>query len=178
MVRLPPPDRSTLDAEVDDLLSLATAPSGDTAETIAVMAHCPALVRPFLEWSMALHTEGVLPPRLHEIIALRVAHNCGSGYEWDEHVGWATRAGLTDSEIAAVAGDPQQWPPTEATVIAAVDELHVERDLTVPTLQALRDRMDDPWVVELILVVGQYTMLSMLSSATGSAAHRSRRARN
>ena len=75
MVRLPPPDRSTLDAEVDDLLSLATAPSGDTAETIAVMAHCPALVRPFLEWSMALHTEGVLPPRLHEIIALRVAHS-------------------------------------------------------------------------------------------------------
>lgn len=35
---VPPPDRSTLDAETGELLALATAPSGETAETIAVLA--------------------------------------------------------------------------------------------------------------------------------------------
>ena len=87
-MRLPPPERSSLDDETNELLALATAPSGETAETIAVMAHCPALVGPFLSWAMALHTNGVLPPRLHELIALRVAHNCGSTYE-----GTSTSAG-------------------------------------------------------------------------------------
>ena len=98
-MRLPPPEPSSLDTEVADLVSLAVAPSGEPAETIAVLAHSPALVGPFLSWAMALHSHGVLSKRVHEIIALRVAHLCGSTYEWDEHVRWAAEAGIRESEV-------------------------------------------------------------------------------
>ncbi|MEZ5373399.1 MAG: hypothetical protein R2704_11810, partial [Microthrixaceae bacterium] len=50
--RVAPPPRSTLDPATNELLDLAKAPSGETAETIAVMAHSPALVGPFLGWAM------------------------------------------------------------------------------------------------------------------------------
>jgi len=109
-MRLPPPDRDSLDPSTNELLALAVAPSGETAETIAVLAHNPALVGPFLSWAMALHVDGVLSKRLHEIVALRAAHNCGSVYEWDEHVGWATAAGLTDAEIGEVRRGPAPIP--------------------------------------------------------------------
>ncbi|MEZ5382248.1 MAG: carboxymuconolactone decarboxylase family protein [Microthrixaceae bacterium] len=105
-------------------MDLATALSGHTAETIAIMAHNPALVEPFLGWAMALHTNGVLSPRLHEVVALRVACNCGSTYEWNEHVRWAHQAGLTDAEIASIAEGEKQWSGAEGLVITAVDELH------------------------------------------------------
>lgn len=168
-MRLPPPDRSTLDPETDELLSLATTPSGDTAQTIAVMAHSPALVEPFLQWAMALHTSTALNARLHEIVALRVAHNCGSSYEWDEHVGWARRAGVSDAEIHALSQDPEGWATLDAAVVTAVDELHVDQNLSDATLALLRDGLGDAAAVEIVLVVGQYTMLSMLASATGAA---------
>lgn len=168
-MRLPPPDRSSLSDETNDLLSLAVAPSGDTAETIAVMAHSPSLVGPFLGWAMALHTSPVLTPRLREIIALRVAYNCRSTYEWHEHVAWAGRAGLTDAEIEAVAAGPHRWTPPEATLVTAVDELHADQNIADDTLTLLRESLGEASVVEIIMTAGQYTMLSMLASSTGSA---------
>jgi alkylhydroperoxidase family enzyme len=171
-MRVPPPDRTSLAPETDELLALATAPSGETAETIAVLAHSPALVAPFLGWAMALHTQGVLSKRLHEIVALRVAHNCGSAYEWDEHVGWAHDAGLTDAEIGSVRAGADGWSRPEATVIHAVDELHAAQDLTERTLASLRDDFGDAAVVEIIVVAGQYTMLSMLATVTGPVERR------
>ncbi len=171
-MRVPPPDRSSLDDEMNELLSLATTPSGKTAETIAVLAHSPGLVEPFLKWAMALHTEGLLSPRLHEIVALRAAHNCGSSYEWDEHVGWAKAAELTDEEIEAVARGSSGWSNVEAALIEAVDELHATQDIGDTTMAILRDNLGEPSVVEIIVVAGQYTMLSMLATATGSTERR------
>ena len=171
-MRLPPPDRSLLDADTDEFLALAAGRTGETPETIAVLAHSPALVGPFMGWAMALHTSGVLSQRLHEIVALRVARNCGSEYEWDEHVSWAHEAGLTDEEIASVAAGKDGWPQPEATVIAAVDELHAAQDLTDNTMALLRECLGDASVVEIIVVAGQYTMLSMLATATGPPSRR------
>lgn len=167
-MRVPPPDPASLDADVAELLDLARAPSGETAETIAVLAHSPGLVGPFLGWAMALHTGGVLSKRMHEIVALRVAHLCGSAYEWDEHTRWAEAAGLTADEIQAIASDDGDWSPDEAAALAAVDELHETQHLTDGTLETLRSHVSDADVTEIIMVVGQYTMLSMLASATGN----------
>ncbi len=166
-MRIPPPDPSSLDPDVAALLDLARAPSGDTAQTIAALAHSPGLVGPFLTWAMALHADGVLSKRLHEIVALRVAHRCGSTYEWDEHTRWATDAGLTPAEIESIATDGDDWSPMDKAAIAAVDELHATQDLTDTTLANLRSHVGDAEVIEIIMVVGQYTMLSMLATTVG-----------
>ncbi len=166
-LRIPPPDPASLDADVAELLSLARAPSGETAQTIAAMSHSPGLVGPFLGWAMALHTAGVLTRRVHEIVALRVAHLCGSTYEWDEHALWAADAGLTPEEIRAVADGTGDWTPAESVALVAVDELHASQDLSDETLVSLRKHLGDAEAIEIVLVVGQYTMLSMLASSVG-----------
>lgn len=166
-MRIPPPARSGLDDATNELLSLAVAPSGETAATIAALAHSPKLVGPFLGWAAALHFDGVLSARHHEVLALRVAHNCGSRYEWEEHTGWAEQAGLSATEIAAVAAGSAGWPPAEAALIRAADELHDRQDLTDASLAALMEVLDPPGAVEAVMVVGQYTMLSMLAGTIG-----------
>jgi len=155
-------DRSTLDDETDAVLSLAMNPSGEVVAAVQVIANNASLLGPFLTWATALHFEGVLSKRHHEILALRTSYNCDSAFEWKEHVGWAKDAGLTDAEIDAVAAGCEGWPTTEALLIRFADELHVRRSATDATLAALTEVLDEASVVEAVFVVGQYSMLSSL----------------
>ena len=78
-VRIPVPRTDELRADVNELLPLIAPPGRDPARTMAVLARQPDLLSPFLGWAAALALSGVLPQRDHELLALRVASNCGSG---------------------------------------------------------------------------------------------------
>jgi 4-carboxymuconolactone decarboxylase len=165
--RIPVPAPSELRADVAELLPLIAPPGREPARTMAVLARQPALLTPFLGWAAALALEGVLPKREHELLALRVARNCGSDFEWGEHVEYARSAGLTDAEIAAVARDDGVWNVTEASLLRAADELHADSNVSDATWRELAAAFDPPALVEILFVVGQYTMLSLVANAAG-----------
>ena len=102
-VRIPVPRAEELRADVSELLPLIAPPGREPARTMAVLARQPDLLSPFLGWAAALALTGVLPHRDHELLALRVASNCGSEFEWVEHAEYARAAGLADDEVAMVA---------------------------------------------------------------------------
>jgi alkylhydroperoxidase family enzyme len=164
--RIPDPDRDRLAAETAGLLDLAAAATGHTPGTIAVLAHQPALLGPFLGWAAALALNGALPKRDHELLALRAAANCRSAFEWDEHVGFARGVGLTDDEIAMVKVGPDdpRWAPHEAALLRAADELGRECTISEVTWARLAACYDAAALVEIPFVVGQYTMLSMVAN--------------
>ena len=58
-------------------------------------------------------------------------------------------------------------PPRERALLSAADELHDERDVGDATWVALAEHFDAPALVEILFVVGQYTMLSMVANAAG-----------
>lgn len=137
---------------------------------MAVLARQPDLFAPFLGWAAALALNGVLSKRHHELLALRAAWNCRSGFEWVEHVEFAGATDLSDDEIAAVGrpltdGDP--WVPLERALLRAADELHAESDVSNATWSVLSGSLAPPALVELLFVVGQYTMLSMVANSAG-----------
>ena len=136
---------------------------------MAVLARQPDLLSPFLSWAAALALEGRLSNRDHEMLALRVASNCGSKFEWEEHVEYARAAGLGDHEIALVkrALDDGEWTDAERALLSAADELGIDCDITDATWTALARHYDAPALVEILFVVGQYTMLSMVANAAG-----------
>ena len=168
-VRIPIPRGGELRADAAELLPLIAAPGREPARTMAVLAYQPDLLSPFLGWAAALALNGVLPKRDHEILALRASHNCGSEFEWVEHAQFARDAGLTDDEIELVArpiGDGS-WTAAERALIDAADELHADRDVSDATWTVLSEHYDAPALVEILLVVGQYTMLSLFANAAG-----------
>jgi alkylhydroperoxidase family enzyme len=136
---------------------------------MAVLARQPELLSPFLGWAAALALHGRLSHRDHELLALRAAHRCGSQFEWVEHTEYARQAGLDDSEIAAVrepsAGGP--WSERERALLDAADQLITGFDISDDIWAVLAAEYELPALVELLFVVGQYTMLSMVANAAG-----------
>jgi alkylhydroperoxidase family enzyme len=164
--RVPRPERDALDADVAALLDLVTKPDGTQLDTVAALAHQPALMGPFLGWAAALALNGALPKRDHELLALRTAVNCHSSFEWDEHEDYARDAGLTDVEIDAVRAGPEagSWAEHERALLRAADELNAEHGIGAATWDALAAHYDVGQLVEIPYVVGQYTMLSLVAN--------------
>ncbi len=120
---------------------------------------------PFLGWAAALALEGALAKRDHEILALRTAHNCSSGFEWVEHSRFALAAGITDEEIDRVAtGTDAGWNRKDQLLIMAADELHRDSSICHSAWTELAEYFTMAELIEAIYVVGQYTMLSMVAN--------------
>jgi alkylhydroperoxidase family enzyme len=165
--RIALPDPQTLAPKVAQLLSLASDADGTPLLTVAALAHHPPLLGPFLGWAGALALEGALAKREHELLALRIAHRCGSAFEWDEHCGYAAAAGLGTDEIERVKYGPDRpgWSSRDATLLRLADELHDSMHVSDATLAALAREYPPAALVEMLYVVGQYTMLSMVANA-------------
>ncbi|HZP30706.1 MAG TPA: carboxymuconolactone decarboxylase family protein [Acidimicrobiia bacterium] len=136
---------------------------------LTVLAHAPRLLGPFLAWASALALEGVLPRREHELLALRAAWNCRSRFEWGHHIVFAHAAGITDDEIIRLVAGPDAdgWSELEAALLRAADQLHTASDVDDATWSVLAAHYDPAALVEIPMIVGQYTMLSMLTNACG-----------
>ena len=164
------PEDAELRSDVRDLLPLIAPPGRDPAATMRLLARAPDLLGPFLGWAAALALHGTLPKREHEILALRVAHNCASSYEFWEHAAYAREAGVTEADIAGTTTNDHAWNARDALLVRAADELDALSTLEDPTVDALAREFDAAQVVEILFVVGQYTMLSLVANAAGLTA--------
>ncbi len=152
--------------EVAELLALASAPNRGTPGTIEVLAHRPPMLGSFLTWARVLARDGVLSRHDHEILALRASLNCRSPFEWGEHLIFARGAGLSDHDVDAIVVGPDApgWEPHEAALLRAADQLHHGFEIDDATWAELAGRYDEGQLVEIVYVVGQYTMLSMVAN--------------
>ncbi|MFK7896582.1 MAG: carboxymuconolactone decarboxylase family protein [Myxococcota bacterium] len=143
-------------------------PASPPPRILGTVAKHPHLLEPMLKFSAAL-AGGVLTRRASEILALRASWNCASEFEWSHHVGYGLAAGLSEEEIARLAGGDAdaEWSREEAALVRAADELHAEQDIQDATWATLSEYFDEGQLIEIPFVVGQYTMLSMVAKATG-----------
>jgi alkylhydroperoxidase family enzyme len=164
--RIPRPTREELDDDVAGLLDLVTRPDGTQLETVAVLAHQPALMGPFLSWAAALALQSALSKRDHELLALRTAVNFDSTFEWEEHAEYARQAGVTEAELDAVRAGPgaRTWSEHERALLRAADELHDLHRISEETWLVLATGYGVGQLVEIPYVVGQYAMLSMVAN--------------
>jgi 4-carboxymuconolactone decarboxylase len=168
--RLPPPDRASISEEISELVAL-TERDGRAPGTIELLAHAPTLLGPFLGWAAALARNGALAPRHHEILALRIAHLCRSNFEFVEHRQFALEAGMSAEEIDAIRTHPDddRFSESELALLDATDELHHEARVSEATYERLAGHFGPDQLVEIPMVVGQYTMLSMLTGLVDMA---------
>ena len=104
---------------------------------------------------------GRLPRRETELLILRVATLCGSEYELTQHRRLGRRAGLSADEVERVqAPGLQGFGAREMLLLRAVDELHETRDLSDALWGELSGMLDEPTLVELVMLVGHYEMLA------------------
>jgi len=172
VTRIPVPGPGELRPDIEQLVAAIAPPGREPAKTMAVLGRQPDLLSPFLGWAAALALNGVLSNRAHELLALRAASNCRSDFEWVEHAEYARAAGLTDAEIDAAAQPvaDHDWTDAERALLTAADELHATQTVSDETWARLTAHYDAPALVEILFVIGQYTLLSMFANAAGIGA--------
>ena len=148
-------------------LTLGAQPSN----LLRTIARHRSLFRSWLVFAGVLLRRGCLPQRDRELVILRVAHNCGSEYEWRHHQSIARRAGLSAEEIARVrvGALAPGLSERQAVLLQAVDELHEQRTIRDPVFWRLRPLLEDRELIELCMLVGHYEMVAMTVAALGIA---------
>jgi AhpD family alkylhydroperoxidase len=125
------------------------------------------LFRTWLPFSARLLRGTVLSRREVELVILRVALLRDCAYELDHHVRLGRRVGLGDRELADLrtGSTAPDWPARDRVLLAAVEELHHDRDLTDETWSSLRQHFPERAAIELCLLAGHYELLATTITA-------------
>lgn len=128
----------------------------------------PRLAGRWLPYNKVLLDGGTLPPRLRELVVLRVAWRAGSEYEWLQHVRIGRGLGIGDAELEAITGAAvHAWEALEADLLAATDEMLDRYRISDATWTRLATRLTQRQLVELVFVVGSYACLAMAFESFG-----------
>lgn len=116
----------------------------------------------------SLLDRGPLSLREREIVIDRTCARAGCDYEWGVHIAvFAGSAGLTDHQVAALAGqgsDAPCWTPAEAALIATADVLNDRASLTDAEWTALRAHFDEAQILEVLLLCGFYRTVAYVAN--------------
>ncbi|HXW31850.1 MAG TPA: carboxymuconolactone decarboxylase family protein [Acidimicrobiales bacterium] len=134
---------------------------------LGTLAHHPALARAYHVFNGHLLFSTTLTERQRELAILRVAALRRAEYEWRQHAVLAADVGITEAELAAVAEGPGAtvWPPLEAALLRAVDELVAGAALSQETWETLATSLSIEQSMDLVFTVGAYDLLAMVFGA-------------
>lgn len=153
--------------EVSEILSTALTHDGSPLNIFAMLSHHPKLLKRFNLLGGFLLNKGLVPAREREIVILRIGWRARAEYEFGQHTIIGNAHGLSDAEIAGLAGAEHQWDDDDAALIALADDLADEDCVTDATWTSLSNRWNHAEIIELIVTAGFYRLVSGLLNSTG-----------
>jgi 4-carboxymuconolactone decarboxylase len=148
------------------LESLRAGPRGKSLTVrgpFAAWMHAPEFGQ--LAQALGAHAryKTALEPRLSEFAILCTARFWKAQYEWFAHAPMALKAGVRPKAIDELRKGraPTSAPKDERAIYAFVQELYKTRRVSTQTYKRVRSFLDDAAVVELVGILGYYTLISM-----------------
>ncbi len=104
---------------------------------------------------------------VRETAILAVAHELESQYEWAHHEPIARRVGVRDEVIESIRSGmaPMGLPAKEGVFAQASKELAGKGTMTERTFQAILHLLGPQQTVDLVVLIGYYSMLAGALSA-------------
>jgi alkylhydroperoxidase family enzyme len=126
------------------------------------MVHHPKLTEKWTVFAARILGKSTLVPRERELVVLRTVWNCQATYEWVHHAEIGEQNGLSPEEIEAIKIGPDApgWEPHERALLAAADELYRDDRIGDATWDALRERFDEARLLEIVMLAGNYRLVS------------------
>jgi 4-carboxymuconolactone decarboxylase len=154
--KLSPRQREVYDA-------IASGPRGMVVGPLRVWLHSPELAQHAQGYGAGCRFGSTLPRRLSELAVLVMAAQWRAGFEWAVHEPTALEAGLSRAAVEAIRR--REEPPLEAADERALwefcRELLYDRRVTDATYARLVAEIGQQMVVELVLILGYYALISM-----------------
>lgn len=169
-MRLPPLPADQWDDAARHALSVMLPeerrnPTG-AGSLLSTLVRHPKLTSAYLKYSTYLLYGSTLPPRIRELLILRVAHRRACAYEWSHHVEMGTDVGLTSADVEA-AKTGRSGDAFDSAVLRAVDELDEQSSVSDQTWAALGEKLDERQRMDLVFTTGNYIALAMALNTFG-----------
>jgi len=104
-----------------------------------------------------------IPEKLKELSILIAGRYWTAQFEWLAHRNAGVRAGLSEATVRAIAEGkrPTSMPPDEEAVYNFCTEFFKTKQVSDATFQAIKDKIGERGIVEVIGAAGQYQMVSL-----------------
>ncbi len=155
------------DDEVRQEFEKAITRDGTPLNIFRVLGHHPKLLKRFNLMGGYILNKGLVPDREREIVILRIGWQAQSVYEFGQHTIIGLNCGLTEDEIAGLAGGDHEWSSEDQLLIELADELHTNDCVSDATYDALSQRWDNAQMIELVVTAGFYRLVSGVLNTFG-----------
>lgn len=170
--RMPPiPEEQMTEAQKAVAAELSAGRRGNVRGPFHAFLRSPNLMDRVQKLGAYIRYDSIVELRLRELAALMASRHWTQQYEWHAHVPHALKAGLKASIIDAVAEGrrPSGMAADEEIVYDTVNELLVNKGVSDPTYARAVEHFEESGIVELIGVVGYYSMLAMVMNVARTA---------
>jgi 4-carboxymuconolactone decarboxylase len=163
--RFPPLPEAALDEAQRAVVAAMTAgPRGGVAGPFNVLLRAPAVADAVQRLGAGLRFSGMLSDRLREIAILTVSRRWQAQFEWFAHHPIAVKAGADGAALERLrqGEDPRFADATEQLVWRLSRTVLDRGRLDDADFAAGREALGEPRFVELLTVLGYYTLLSFI----------------
>jgi AhpD family alkylhydroperoxidase len=147
--------------ELAELEARIRGARGRLSPLYQVLLNSPKLAAGWEHLFTVIRQQTAVPPRLRELVILRIAVLNGAGYEFEAHVPHALQAGLSRDAIDGLRSNAvHAFQGVEQLVLRYTDAM--TRELQVPDalMEDLKRHFDDKTLVELTATIAGYNMVS------------------
>jgi 4-carboxymuconolactone decarboxylase len=143
---------------VDDVLKVF----GSIRGPFSILLHSPKLAERLLKLVTFNREDNVVEPKLRSVAILSAVREREAAYVWAAQVGAARRAGLREEVIDLIRakGDPSTLSAEERDVVTYVRQLLRTNRVDQGVFDALKNRHNAQWMVELTEVANYFAFLS------------------
>lgn len=167
-LRPPVLNESTLsDAQKKVYNAIASGPRGVVQGPLRIWLQSPALADKAQSLGAFCRYDTRLPPRLSELAILVTGSFWKSGFEWAIHAPIALEKGLSKENIEAIrkGTTPNFTQEDERITYEVSRQIHETHEVTDKTYARAIDILGQQAVVELVGILGYYTLISMTINA-------------
>jgi 4-carboxymuconolactone decarboxylase len=147
--------------------NIINGPRGGVRGPFAALLYNPGVTEHVQAMGINLRFNGILPGHLRELAILTTARYWNAEYEWSSHVSIAEEEGLSAAVINAIdKNQPPDFPNDDEKIIHQFcRELHEEHSVSNAAYDDATAILGHDGVVELIVLNGYYTIISMTLNA-------------
>lgn len=129
-----------------------------------VAAHSPKVLPRLIKLGNSILGWMELPPKLREIVILRVAKLTGSEYERAQHVPVALEVGVSQKQLDSISDwkNSAEFNDEERAILQYTDEVAQKVNVTDQTFNVLKNLFSEQTIVELTMTVGYFEMIARL----------------
>jgi alkylhydroperoxidase family enzyme len=136
------------------------ASRGSVALPFEILLRSPELCRRVADVGEEVRFRGRVPARLREVAIVTTAAVLECDFELRHHVPLARQAGVAEATLDLSQHQLHDAPPDESDVVRFCVALLGQHRVDPRTFDAMRRWLDDSQLVELVVIVGYYSLLA------------------